>query len=234
MTNCWILNINNDVGTIQNDNQLSFIGGLPRIPKNISIPDCELCGHQQTFFLQVALPDGHEWFGFTLAIFSCTSCANEEYLIPEMLQTSPFNANIPKGFLEGYQKNFRFLLFNTDKGVLNNDYLEKIIYKPIDLKFSDNPNINENKIGGVPNWILENESPRKYNGSLDMFFLMQIKQDFEFKISENAPPQIELDLSGRPSPSSNSFYQLFNGNFIYLFGVDDRSTPLVYTITQVD
>lgn len=233
MANCWILNVNNGEA-IQNDNQLSFIGGHPRLPKNVNIPSCSLCGQQQSFMLQVAFPDEdeHEWSGFSLAIFTCTSCANEEHLIPEMLQMPLHNVNIPKEFLKNYQKNFRFLVFNTNEGILREDYIDKVIYKPIDLQLNNDPNTNTNKIGGIANWILEDESPSKYDGSSEMYFLMQIEQDYEFEIADNAPRQMELDLSGSPALSEDSFYQLFNSNFIYLFGVKDRAMPLVYAITQ--
>ena len=94
--------------------------------------------------------------------------------------------------------------------------------------------MRENKIGGIANWILEDESPSRYDSSSEMYFLMQIEQDYEFEIVDNAPRQIELDLSGTPSPSDEPFYQLFNSNFIYLFGVKELVTPLVYAITQTE
>lgn len=233
MKNCWILNVNHGEA-VQDNNQLSFIGGRPRLPININIPSCSLCTQQQSFMLQVAFPNKHEWSGFSLAIFTCTSCVNEERLTPEMLQVPLRNANIPKYFLDDYQKNFKFLVFNTSKGVIRNDYSDRVIYKPIDLQLSNDPSISTNKIGGIPNWILEDESPSQYDNSSEMYFLMQIEQDYEFEISDNAPRQIELDLSGSPMPSEDSFYQLFNSNFIYLFGVKNHATPLVYAITQIE
>lgn len=229
MNDCWILKINASQHE-QDNKEFSFIGGYPKLPIDMEFPTCSLCSEQQSFMLQIAFPDRHEWSGLSLAIFSCTSCADENHLIPEMLQSPLLDADIPKQFIEDYQKNFKFIVFNTNQGVLRKEYIQKVIYKPLSLLSSNTT--DSNQIGGIPSWILEDESPKKYNNSSEMFFLMQIEQDYEFEIYENAPHQIELDLSGNPSPSENLFYQLFNGNFIYFFGVKNPSIPLVYVITQ--
>ncbi|KRG16934.1 hypothetical protein ACA29_02470 [Lederbergia galactosidilytica] len=48
-------------GQVQKEDDLSFIGGQPRIPENLDIPSCSLCGSEQTFFFQIAFPEGHSW-----------------------------------------------------------------------------------------------------------------------------------------------------------------------------
>lgn len=100
----------------QNESDLSFIGGQPCIPPSIEMPVCELCGAEQTFFFQVAFPEGHVWQGLSMAVFACTSCAHEEYLIPEMLQGALPNADIPEGFLDSYQRNFKIIFLIQIKG----------------------------------------------------------------------------------------------------------------------
>ena len=65
-----------------------------------------------------------------------------------------------------------------------------------------------------------------------MEFLAEIKPNIQFQVEENAPPQIEMDLFGKPSASPLNYYQLFLGNAIYLFGTI-RNKQLVYAITQV-
>lgn len=66
-----------------------------------------------------------------------------------------------------------------------------------------------------------------------MFFLLQILEGFKFEKLEEAPPQIELGLTGSLELSDNEYYELFIGNAIYLFGTMDINDPQIYIITQV-
>lgn len=231
MATCWKLNIGD--GFSQVESQKSFIGGKPVIPENIDVPKCKLCGEEQSFIFQVEFPEKHCWSGLSLALFFCVACADENHLIPEMLEGPLHGVNIPKDFLVDYQKNFKFIVYKTDTGFLKTDYVEKVSYKPIDLEFITDSNFSGSKIGGSPAWLLEDESPGQYDGSYSMNFLLQIEQDMRFDIVDNAPHQVEIGLMGDSEPSPNSYYQLFNGNKIYLFGVSDCDVPLVYAITQI-
>ena len=232
--NSWKIEILPD--TIQTLEYFSFIGGKPCIPEGEQIPICELCGLQQSFMLQIAFPSEHVWKGFSLAIFSCTSCADENHFIPKMLDGQLKNADIPKGFLNNYQKNFQFIVFPTGKGVVKDNYKEKVKFQAIELKHSGDPLLPGNKIGGEPNWLLEDEAPATYDKTYSMHFLMQLQSNFKFDLVEDAPKQIELDLMGDQAPSPFNHYVLFIGNAIYLFGTspDGIDPPLVYAITQVD
>lgn len=233
MTECWKL-IAAEGAAGQDDGQLSFIGGLPRLPARIGVPDCRLCGQPQSFLMQVAFPEGHAWSGLSLAIFACTTCVDEDHLIPEMLTGPLPGADIPGDFLESYQKNFRFLVFETGAGAVRRDYAERVRHIPLTLTSADNPAAPGNKVGGAPNWMLEDESPATRDGRDEMIFLMQIEEEFAFPLVEGAPPQIEMDyLAGTTAPSPERCYRLFIGNAIYLFGVRDRDGPLVYAITQI-
>jgi hypothetical protein len=219
---------------LQSDIEDSFIGGMPRIPPNEIIPRCKLCGVEESFFFQVAMPKKNIWEGLSLAVFACTSCANANHLIPQMLLGPLGAVKIPEGFLESYQINFRFLVFETKSAIKRKDYQEKIKFKRLCMEKIVDLNLDKNKIGGNPNWLLEDESPESYNDQTSMFFLLQILQGFQFEIIKSAPKQIELGLSGFPEPSPLNYYQLFNGNKIFLFGTENRTKPLVYAITQVD
>ncbi|ARU60930.1 hypothetical protein CBW65_07420 [Tumebacillus avium] len=211
----------------------SFIGGIPHIPSDYELPICHLCGEQQTFYFQVAFPDSHLWAGRTMALFSCTSCAHKDYLIPEMLSGELTGADIPAGFLETYQKNFRILIYKTSSGTKRDDYKEKIKYKKINLVENADQYIDANKIGGCPNWILDDEAPATYNKDLDMFFLMQILEGATFEIVPGAPSQIVLGLSGEPEASNSGYYELFLGNNVYFFGTESKENKSVYIITQI-
>ncbi|MBW8351616.1 hypothetical protein K0H71_19555 [Bacillus sp. IITD106] len=221
------------VDTKQNEHDLSFIGGHPRIPESIEIPICQLCGVKQTFFFQMAFPQDHFWHDFSMAVFACTSCADEEYLIPEMLQDALPGINIPKDFLKTYQKNFKIIIFETKEGVIRKDYIEKVQFKRWNLKPTSEINLGQNKLGGNPQWLLDDEAPATYANSIPMFFLMQLMEGMKFEIVEDAPPQIILNLRGQPEPSKHRYYELFLANYLYFFGTKDRSNPLVYILTQI-
>jgi len=217
----------------QNESDRSFIGGYPSMPDSMEIPVCQLCGAKQTFFFQAAFPEGHIWHDLSMAVFACTSCAHEEYLIPEMLQDTLPGVDIPKGFLESYQRNFKINIFKTKEGIMRKDYQEKVQFKRWNLTPVSENAISENKIGGQPNWLLEDESPASYNSTVPMFFLMQLMEDFKFDIVPDAHPQIIISLRGKPEPSEHRYYELFLANQLYFFGTNNRSEPLVYILTQV-
>jgi hypothetical protein len=209
-----------------------FIGGRPRLPPNGPIPSCGLCKAEQTFFFQVAFPEDHEWAGLSLATFACTSCADENHLIPPMLKGRRRKAiDIPEGFLESYQVNFRFRVFETAKSVPQG-YDERVAFHRWLLQPAQAAGAGT-KLGGTPDWLQDDEAPATYAGRTPMVFLMQIERGFEFPLVPGAPPQMELALDGTPEPAERPYYQLFIGNAIYLFGTQDRSQPLVYAITQV-
>ncbi|APC40325.1 hypothetical protein [Clostridium estertheticum] len=195
MEQCYVLKINEEKN-IQENSDLCFIGGYPRIPISATIPKCKLCNKEQTFMFQVAFPENHVWYGLSMAIFACTSCAKEGYFIPEMLNVHLKGANIPLGFLDKYQKNFKSMIFETSEARVQTDYCEKVKFKKWDLIKATNNKINKNKIGGIPKWVLDDETPSTYNYENSMFFIMQIFEEFEFEKSPKAPPQIELSLTG--------------------------------------
>jgi hypothetical protein len=232
MLRCWMIDeiVNPSLQAIEHT---SFIGGKPLMPRGTNVPKCNLCEAKQTFFLQLSFPDGHSWSGLTIAIFSCTSCADANRLIPKMLNTTLLGADIPEGFLEQYQENFHFLVFETVSGIINQSYAEKIKYKPLHLRAVADSLADGNKIGGVPKWILEDESPRSYANRYEMFFLLQLKEDMKFDILDSASPQMMIGLQGNPELSSDRYYQLFIGNKIFMFGVCDPLNPLVYALTQI-
>ena len=210
-------------------NQVSFLGGKPRLPAGKEVPSCQLCGSQQTFFFQVAIPKGG-WAGSTLAVYQCTRCADEDHLIPEMLNSGFAEADIPQGFLN-HQPNFSFEVFPTDQGLIVSSYKETILFS--EIQFVEGDSIGSfGKLGGKPDWVLEDESPSTYAGSVKMVFLLEVAPKFQFKLVPNAEPQIELDIMGESSPSPFDYYQLFIGNALYFFGTGSGDKA-VYAITQV-
>lgn len=227
---CYLLELDQSA-TIQTEGHSSFIGGKPRLPAGTSLPRCRFCDAALAFYFQVAFPEDHCWGGLSLAIFSGVDCAHREYTIPPMLDAPLKGAQIPAGFLEEYQGNFRLFVFETSSARLVQDYQERVKFVPWRLIPSDETRAYVNRLGGEPAWILGDEEPASY-GSSAMRFLMQITEDFEFKILEGAPRMKPVfDLTGYQPPP---FYDLFNANALYFFGTEDRDHPAVYIITQID
>ena len=219
-------------GRGQDNSTLSFIGGKPRLPASMEIPVCTMCGATQTFFFQVTFPEPHFWGGLTMAVFACTCCAHEDFLIPEMLQGTLHGAVIPEKFLETYQRNFRVLVFESRDGIVRDDYVEKVRFKVWKVVRVPDPQTEGNKIGGQPNWYLEDESPASYGG-VPLGFLMQMQEEFRFEKLPSAPPQVKLDFAGKPKLVTHPYYSLFLQNNVYFFGTCDRNNPHVYILTQI-
>lgn len=226
----WQLILEGNAQTADDD---CFVGGRPKLPPAHRLPTCNMCGALQTFFFQIAFPDAHMWTGFTLAVFACTSCARERYRIPEMLRCPLPGADISSQFLTRYQRNFRFEVFETQRGRGVSDYEERIRFRQVRLSESHNAT-SIGHVGGTPVWLLEDESPQSVDSKIPMRFLLQIEPGVRFETVADAPPQMEVGLTGAPTPSPYDYYELFLGNAIYLFGTDDRSLHLVYALTQID
>lgn len=211
------------------DIQRSYVGGKPSLPSRTTLLFCRLCGQNQTFMFQVAFPSGTNWSGKTLACFACMRCADERFLIPEMLDDHLQGCDIPAGFLTSYARNFAFLVFPTNEAKIVEDYDEQVAFFALELQ---GPSAEFGRIGDTPTWISHDESPATYNSTVPMVFLMELVPGVQFTKVERAPPQTELDILGRPSPSPLDCYRLFLRNAIYLFGTS-VGDPLVYAVTQV-
>jgi hypothetical protein len=224
----YSLNIKHCIQSGQN----SFLGGKPKLPADLSIPICTICGSEQTFFFQIALPDDVIWSGHTLAMFLCTSCADEEFLIPTMLKGVLNGIVIPKEFLVEYQSNFRVLVFETKTAKIREEYIGKIKFGEIII--SESESVGEfGRLGGNPDWILGDETPGIYNDDVGMSFIMQTTENFDYPIHQYAPKQLTINLFGEIEKSNWEYYRLFVANAIYIFGANDGD-KLVYIIPQSD
>ncbi len=212
----------------QTGEEPAFLGGRPRLERGATWPTCDLCHAQQTFFFQVDFPKGHGWDGRSLAVFACTRCKHQDFLIPEMLPGPLTGATVSLDFVVKYQRNFRFLVFPSVNGVLRGEGEPGVLFRPILME----PRRVSNAIGhlgGAPRWIIEDESP-----AAPFFFLMQLDEEFVFETTPEAPRAMDLDLRGRPVPSAEPGYPLFLANALYLFGAEVAGAAYVYALTQVD
>jgi hypothetical protein len=201
----------------QREHDHSFVGGRPHLPPEEALPLCRLCGSEQAFFFQIAFPDDHDWRGTSVAVFACVSCTNEDRLIPEMLPEPLNGADIPEGFLDTCQENFRLLVFPTRSAIVR-EYTEKVRFRRLTLESGGEPAVAFGRLGGVPAWVQEEERPASYARQVAMTFLMQIQPECEFHTVPGAPRQVALGLDGKPTMTSRTHYELFLGNAVYLFG----------------
>ena len=230
MSSCYSI-ITGNVG-IQSGKENSYFGGTPKLPQDTVLPLCRLCNVGQTFFFQIMFPERHEWFGHSIAVFSCTSCADENRLIPRMPNGRLLGAILSQKFFDKYETNFKFIVFKTCEAVLRTKYGEKIKFKNIKLHESTCDHASNSRVGGKPEWYLSDESPGKYESSTEMIFLFQLAQDTQFEILKTAPRQTEVSFFDEPEVSPNNYYELFIANELYFFGVNDKLNPYVYVVTQ--
>lgn len=230
------------------DSSLSFIGGKPCIPPSVELPACKICGTPLTFFFQVAFPEGHIWYGKSLALFYCSSSyekhSDKEQFPPSINSDARNNFKIPEGKLnpETYQTLFRAIVFNTSDGVLRDDYHERVSYQKISWK----PSSRLDKkvpiiLGEEPIWVgirkYGKEFPAYY-GDQPMKLILQIADYFNFDRLPDAPPEMEEDFFGddgafvpREEPNYTLFFEF---NRIYLWGTSDPENPVVYLSVQND
>lgn len=233
MSVCYALKASPD-SSPQNAEDRTFLGGRPCLPPDQEMPTCRLCGAEQTLFFQVEFPKDHPWPNTVVALFACTACADEDRLIPEMLSGELRGADVPEGFLEGYQRNFRFPVFAAGIAVPRQDYRERIAFRRFHLFRAESSDITGSKVGGQPSWLLDDETPAAYGGRAPMVFLLQLEPGLRFETVPGAPAQMDLALDGTPEPATRRHYELFLGNALYLFGTGDSERRLVYAITQVE
>ena len=148
----WKLEIVRDC--VQIDEWDSFIGGKPKLPPDVDVPKCELCGKELTFMFQVAFPQGHKWAGKSMAVFYCVETWHDKYCIPELPQQIA-DADISEEFLRNYERNFRIIVFDTPLGKIVDTYQEKVAFQALQTVPEKQAKKDwEFVIGGRPIWIM--------------------------------------------------------------------------------
>lgn len=212
----------------ENNTENSFVGGFPKLPKQYDLPTTKDTGTQMTFYFQYEFPKEHIYSGYTLSIFATTDFMDDDYTIPEMLEGELKGIDIPEGFLDEYQKYFKVFIYKNGVYPLRIDYQPKLTYKQ--LITSENLGENSSYFGDInsePDWYLDDETPGLYNHTEKLFFLIQLKEGYEFEKMEDAPRQQILGGEDGMTlcDSFGSKYDLFNMNEIYFFGTQkDRKS----------
>jgi hypothetical protein len=209
---------------VPRDASLSFIGGRPLLSRSAEIPTCAICSARMCFYFQVALPVGHRWQHTVISMFHCVSCCSEDTLIPEMLNSPLNGADIPQGFLTRYQTNFRIVTSDATTAEVRNDYHPPIPNIPI------SPSLW--RIGAVPQWLLDDETPGSHASFKEPIFLFQVPHGMTFPRLPDAPAQMTLDLAGEVVAAERDYYELFVGNAAYFFGFGAPAAERVYVVTQ--
>jgi hypothetical protein len=159
-------------------------------------------------------------------------CCDRKHLLPPILSGKLLGADIPPGFLTESQTNYKFVVFETAAGFRRVEYAPRVKFSRLFLKPQRIDYIDASKVGGGPNWLIDNETPKSC-GPDEMFFLLQLRQGLRFPLVPNAPRQMQLGRGGKIQPSPHDFYQLFLSYNIYMFGVKNRENPGVYVVTQI-
>lgn len=218
---------------VQTPGEDTFWGGKPKLPPDMPLPQCGLCGRELTFFLQAAFPPGHPWQGKSLALFYCTDTWHEQFCLPEAPDVRNLDrADIPSSFLQQYQRTFRTLVFDTDQAVLREDYGERIRFQALFPAKSNRVKPEAEVIlGGEPVWIMGwPERPATVDGGQKLVLLAQIREGLRFPRLADAPPQVNPFL--RSGLSSQPWYHLFARARAYLWGTEEPSDTPVYISVQ--
>lgn len=225
----WKLEITGNC--VQTTEWESFIGGKPKLPPNMDIPKCVLCGRELTFMFQVAFPQDHPWAGKSMAVFYCMEAWHDKYCIPELPQPIA-NADIPVEFLRDYERNFRVLVFDTPLGKIVDAYQEKVAFQALQAVPEKQTKKDwELVIGGRPIWIMGmSEKPKTIAGIGNPILLLQVKEEFHFPVLSTAPKQANPFAPG--GKSLFPWYDLFVSNRIYFWGVQSNGTERIYISVQ--
>jgi hypothetical protein len=151
-----------------------------------------------------------------------------------------FHVELRELFLSANQKPnwtfFRVFVFKKSALVLSNDYREVVAFRK--LNFSEtvpSRGILFGEANNTPNWIAEDEAPRKFNGSKSgISFLFQTKRDYEFGVVSGAPKQKEknFEVEGGVTDKIGDGYSLFVENELYFFGLSERDRRYIYIVPQ--
>lgn len=225
----WKLEVIED--SVQAKKYDSFIGGKPKLPPGFDIPKCELCGKELTFMFQVAFPQGHAWSGKSMAVFYCVESWHGEYCIPE-LPKQIADADISEEFLSNYERNFRVLVFDTSLGKIMDTYQEKVAFQAFQAVPEKQTRQEWDFVsGGRPIWVMgEPERPHTIAGIENPALLLQVKEDYHFKILPTAPKEASPFMPN--GLSIFPWYSLFAANRIYFWGVEKDKKEWVYISVQ--
>lgn len=229
------------IGGPQDDRDLWYAGGLPRLPAGVPLPRCTVCDNPQVFFFSVAFPDDGPWAGRSLAVFECGSCWRDHAKIPDAWPgAAPVvrrTIHLFNGYLEAYQHFFRFVVAPTARSVLRTDYRPILEFERWSIAPEADPTFPGTKLLGTPTFPpREGVTSATYHGH-PLVFLMQLAAGETFRPLAGAPPKETMErdalrkIGQEPDPAEP--WQLFMGTALWMFGTIDDD-PLIWAVAGPD
>ncbi|HEY1083310.1 MAG TPA: hypothetical protein VGE29_13670 [Prosthecobacter sp.] len=201
-------------------------------------PLCQHCRAEMPLFFQVEWTPGSHDTKRQLAVSACVSCTGEDRIIPTMPKDHRKGCSVSSSFLKSSQTNFRLVITDVNsRPVPAKPAPEESAILPKRLE-ADHHGVLRcdgrvfGRLGGKPEWIMEDETPGLCDQQEPFAFVCQIDSGWLFETRPKAAPQITLDLAGNPAPSRRPGYRLFNGNAAYFFATTVDGQPMAYVITQ--
>ncbi|MCR4268986.1 hypothetical protein [Nitratireductor sp. ZSWI3] len=190
-----------------------------------------------TFFFQLKIPSFHKSYGKTISMFCATDYINDQMHIPKL--PNPLKgASLTEDFFNDYQSFFKIYVFD-DRVDLNLYHQYEDVLAFHELKFQEEVREGQRIFGEIseaPNWILDDETPKEYNGRADAIdFLFQVKEEYYFEKTHNAPRQKVIDYSRNDNGYMDSFsdeYTLFTSNELYFFLAGGGDGIFPYVVPQ--
>ena len=99
----------------QRDDDVLYLGGVPRLPAGTPWPTCRRCGADLTFYLHLAMPDGFAWAGRAVNVFACTArCAGPD-VAPDAFRgyNTGDEVRVPPSYVPLYAEFFRLVVTDT-------------------------------------------------------------------------------------------------------------------------
>lgn len=221
-----------DVAGPQRDVDTWFLGGRPRLPADVIVPACRVCGEEMTLFLHAATPPVGRWADRAINLFACTAHADPG-VIPDAWPSTGAGVGdriaLPPGYLETYQTFFRIVVVDVDASTVLAAYRPRLAFERLAPVASGARWLL--RAGGLPG-MPASETVRRatYGSADDLEFLLRVRGGLRFRVEPGAPPQARL----YPDPTERTGvvpgYELFEGAPLWLFG--DRSARFVWAVSS--
>jgi hypothetical protein len=207
-------------------------GGYAILAAGQDYPVCKICNEKMVLFLQFDLPEKFKLpfkAGSHLTLFMCRK--HDEPVWWEGI------SQLPEDYME--PEYYRLILNPPGITEKNADLDPYLVYSELEFNETDEeeetagPDNKRHqigrqsfKVGGTPSWAQDPENHTCSCGAA-MSFIGQVPQDFNFPKAEGAEKQ--------PNSYSNTSYNLFLGNEVYIFACEKQCSPFAVTaVCQCD
>jgi hypothetical protein len=223
----------------QHDDDLVYIGGVPRLPPEVSWPTCKRCGTALTFYLHFAMPEGYPWAGRAINVFACTARCEGPEIAPDGLcdYNTGDEIRVRPGYIPMYDKFFRLLVTTVAVSAPRPGPGARLRFVRLTAKPTASAASKGLRIGGEP--AFPRYWPRlkiRYDGRNEVApLLFQVPRSQRFAPLSGMPPQESFrnrqrQLMNQPPLSD---YELFAGGALWVFGLETERGPVAWAIAGV-